>query len=180
MRIHTFDGKRYISLGDLWHFLRIEKDRAREGKAPGYINDKEGERTAAYLALNHVLPALLHDEIETTCHSADDIKKFYSDIRSEYYRGRWVVEWKTKDGETLYFRKWCDKPRDDEMVPVFTEKGKWVKVFDDHSSAACVVKLLEKEWDINDAEIKLAEIAFAPEESRRRLLKAIFGEGTEE
>ena len=77
---YNFHGIEYVEMDELNKLIYEMKEATREGVKPGYICDDEGQRTSAYLALNHLQAVLnkeahrvkMHERLEATRIARED------------------------------------------------------------------------------------------------------------
>ena len=179
MRIKTFDGKRYIALGDFDHLRHnlvrdIYDDNERDENGQYHLSDYDSGRIAAY---THIMTEILIDEIHD-CESPDEIRQLYKRIRNEYLRDKYCIVYKDDEtNEILFFRKYCEHINEGEETPVFTGMKRLAKDFDDHYVATCTLKRIEMEYEDlkGKLSIKPLDLIFTTKEDADRLLRAIFG-----
>lgn len=133
MNMIEVDGKKYVDREELLALIKEHKQKAKEGKEPGFIEEDKDKRMAAYLALNHLGAALRTDEERKE--SIERLKK-----------GRKMICHYDANGEVSFFSFWCKHVAEQnedykkvmrrlginegESVPVFTTNEKEAMIFE--------------------------------------------------
>lgn len=189
MRIHTFNGKQYIALGD-FNWLRQNlimdiRDSYEKGVA---ISPEDMGAIGAY---SHIMVEILKDQLHAANEAATDAKslreghdKIYDRMRWEWAEDKWMIcaTDKTQGGSKgIYFARIDDEDGEKE-TPVFTDIKRKAYFFDDYYNAKCMVQYLEGltkgfEQAVCDIRIEPAWVHFT--NAADRLLDAIFGEDNE-
>jgi hypothetical protein len=128
------NGRVYVDKEQLMQLIKDEKKYTLAGTEPGYICDDEGQRTAAFLALNH-LGALLRKK----------------ELDAKYNRpaGQWVIcsPYGSEDGVFVYLSGYCKHVpgRGGKETPVFKEDVTQAILFEGREDARETIREIEKE-----------------------------------
>ena len=185
MRIHNFDGKQYIALGDLNHLrrnliadIRDKYTRGEDGQI--HMTPEDVGQIGAY---SHIMVTILEDELRTASVTATDPEslrrnhdEIYDRLRQEWMDGKFIIVGKdAKTGEALYFRKMCGQDGD---TPTFTPKKRQAMEFDDHYQATNVLHCLKEQFGdesgLDELCVMPMYLAYMTEEEAKLLLDAIF------
>ena len=173
MKKYTFEGKRYVKLGDLdnlCHNLCKEiydsYKNGEDGKI--HLSDIDIARTDA---IHRVMHEVMIEEIKCA-ESPDDIRQMHDKLRHEWMDDKFIIV-ANDDGENVFYRKECPCGDDGEYVPVFTSKVRQACTFDDHYAAYCTAVYLEQTFDYEVKVEPLYLFAMTGEEAKK-MLQAIF------
>lgn len=186
MRIHTFDGKQYIALGDFdWlrhNLIKDIRDKYEQGQTPS------AEDIGAIGAYSHIMVEILKDKLHAAHEEATDAEslreghdRIYRRIRWEWAEDKWLICATDKtlgEEKTVYFARMDEGPNDTE-TPVFTDQKRKAYFFEDHYSAECRASWLRKHIDgmekaVDNVRVEAAYLHFT--DMAERLLNAIFGD----
>lgn len=186
MRIHTFDGKQYIALGDFdWlrhNLIRDIRDKYEKGQSPS------AEDIGAIGAYSHIMVEILKDQLHAANEEATDAKtlreghdKIYRRIRWEWAEDKWLICATDKtlgEEQTVYFARMDEGPNDTE-TPVFADQKRHAYFFEDHYSAECRASWLRNHMEdmekaVDNVRVEAAYLHFTG--MVERLLNAIFGD----
>lgn len=185
MKIHVFDGKQYIALGDLNHLRKNLIADIREKYQPGeggqiHMTPEDVGQIGAY---SHIMVEILKDELHMASVTATDPEslrknhdEIYNRLRQEWMDGKFVIVAKDAEtGETLYYRKMCGPDGD---TPVFTSQKRLAMAYDDHYQASNILhhlnEQLGEESGLADLCVMPMYLAYMSEDEARKLLDAIF------
>lgn len=190
MRIHTFNGKQYIALGDFnWLRQNLIKD-IRDKYEKGVSSSPEDVGQIG--AYSHIMVEILKDQLHAANEAATDAKslreghdKIYDRMRWEWAEDKWMIcatEKAQGGSKSIYFVRIDDEDSEKE-TPVFTEIKRKAHFFDDYYDAKCMMQRLEGltkgfEKAVCDIRIEPAWAHFT--NVADRLLNAIFGDEDEE
>ena len=193
MKIHTFDGKQYIALGDFNHLrqnlIRDIYDKYEKAEDGYHLSTEDMGRVDAY---THIMTQILKDELAEAAAGAEDAgelrknyDRVYGRIRSEWMMGKYAIvatdKTQGKPAEVYYAR--TDLADDGETeTPVFTAEKRKARVWDDYYSASNYEKhMKELTKDMGEAicDVEAVPLYMIYTDARERLLKAIFGEDYE-
>ena len=184
MRIHNFDGIQYIALGDFdWlrsNLIKDIRDKYEKGQTPS------AEDIGEIGAYSHIMVEVLKDQLHEAHLEATDAEslregrdRIYRRIRAEWARDKYVIcaTDKTQGKEMNVFYVRTDETEDGKETPVFTDIKRKACFFEDHHTATCVLKHIQKhtegmEQAISDIHIDPAYLHFT--DLAERLLNAIF------
>ena len=190
MKIHTFDGKQYIALGDFdWlrhNLIRDIRDKYEQGQTPS------AEDIGAIGAYSHIMVKVLEDLLHAAHEEATDAEslregyaRIYDRMRWEWASDKWMIcaTDKTQDSEsTIYFVR-IDEDDTGKETPIFTDIKRKADFFDDYHVALCVTERLKKltsgmDKAVSNIRIEPAYVHFT--NCAKHLLDAIFGDSNEE
>lgn len=162
----TVNGKRYVLLAEVFKTC-----------ADLYEKCKDDEHPAACRVLDTLVDELINPEFED-CDTKEESKKFIKDIWAEWYSGRYVITTETtdKDGKTktLFFRRFCWMPGEEDGTPTFTDRAKQAMTWTNHAEAVFQAEILKNR---TSAKLEVTPLIRFSSIAKERLLNAIFGDG---
>lgn len=188
MKIHNFDGKQYIALGDFdWLCHNLVKDiydKYEKGDEGYHLSDTDMGMVSAYI---HIRVEVLADKLAEARDSATDAKslrqnydRVYSRMRYEWAKGKYAITATDKTQEkpeTIYFSRYDD---DDHPVFVGEDQRRKLLAFEEYEHAAAVLRdLTEYAEKMDEAvcDLKVVPLRHIFHSSaEQRLLNAIFGD----
>lgn len=197
LREITVDGRVYVDKKDLVKLIREHKKETKAGKKPGFIEEDEGKRLSAYMALNHLQARVCEREAMEAAKrniAQMDEKKRAEDRehKNAEKRKRVIVAFTTgKDGARKmdYFAAWVRlKPelpekvrkqlqdiglKEEESAPMFASDWENALVFTDPEFAHVQAERVKAFFGKGDDVVALP-FGDVQTESVRRLLLAIF------
>lgn len=181
MRIHKYDGKRYVELGELYHLFKQCLIKADEGTAPGWMcGDNNEIRAAQTTTVSRMFNEIIADDLETL-DTPEKIQKYQQKIKLEFLENRYVIATTDNEGKELYLQDFCDKVVEGEETPVFTSDWRFTWFFDDFADAYEVAKDTK---EAVDGQLKVyiasAQRVFGGDSTEGKLLNAIFNRGNVE
>lgn len=181
MRIHKYDGKRYVELGELYHLFKQCLVKADEGTAPGWMcGDNKDIRAAQKVTVSHMFNEIVAEDIETL-DTPEKIQKYHRNIKLEFLDNRYVIATTDNEGKELYLQDFCDKVVEGEETPVFTSDWRFTWFFDDFADAYEVAKDTKEAVD-GQLKVYIAPAlrVFGGDSTESKLLYAIFSRGNVE
>lgn len=193
MRIHVFDGKQYIALGDLNHLRRnlIQDIRDKYERGEDEQIHMEPEDVGQIGAYSHLMVEVLKDQLHAAheaATSAASLKRLldevYDRIKREWEEDKYAIVATDKtqgEPKTIYFAR-MDEGDDGESTPVFTDERRKAEAFDDYFIAQCRLDWLKEHTKdmgaaIENLHIEGMWLVWMDGNAQKRLLDAIFGEG---
>lgn len=193
MRIHTFDGKQYVALGDLNHLrknliadIRDKYERGEDGQI--HMTPEDVGQIGAY---SHLMVEVLKDQLHVASEEATDAKslrenhdRVYNRIKREWEEGKYAIVatdlTQEKPGECYFVR--IDESEDGETeTPVFTDMKRKAYAFEDYHDATCRLEWLKEHTKDMGAAVTNLRILpmftlYMTNNTAKRLLNAIFGD----
>lgn len=193
MRIHVFDGKQYIALGDLNHLRRnlIQDIRDKYERGEDEQIHMTPEDVGQIGAYSHLMVEVLKDQLHAAheaATSAASLKRLhdevYDRIKREWEEDKYAIVATDKtqgEPKTIYFAR-MDEGDDGESTPVFTDERRKAEAFDDYFIAQCRLDWLKEHTKdmgaaIENLHIEGMWLVWMDGNAQKRLLDAIFGEG---
>lgn len=192
MRIHVFDGKQYIALGDLNHLrrnliqdIRDKYERGEDGQI--HMTPEDVGQIGAY---SHLMVEVLKDQFHAAheaATSAASLKRLhdevYDRIKREWEEDKYAIVATDKtqgEPKPIYFAR-MDEGDDGESMPVFTDERRKAEAFDDYFIAQCRLDWLKEHTKdmgaaVDNLHIEGMWLVWMPDNAQKRLLDAIFGE----
>lgn len=191
------DGRVYVDKKELVKLIRKHKRKARVGQETGFIEEEEGKRMAAFMALNHLQAQICEREAmeaaERNVAQVDEEKRVENrEQKNPEKRKRVIVAFTTgKDGVRRmdYFSAWIRmKPelpekvrtqlkeiglKEEESAPMFASDWKDAMVFTDPEFAKIQTERVRAFFSDGDDVVALPH-ADVQTEKMRRFLLAIF------
>ena len=193
MRIHVFDGKQYIALGDLNHLrrnliqdIRDKYERGEDGQI--HMTPEDVGQIGAY---SHLMVEVLKDQLHAAheaATSAASLKRLhdevYDRIKREWEEDKYAIVATDKtqgEPKPIYFAR-MDEGDDGESTPVFTDERRKAEAFDDYFLAQCRLDWLKEHTKdmgaaVENLHIEGMWLVWMPGNAQKRLLDAIFGDG---
>ena len=181
MRIHKYDGKRYVELGELYHLFKQCIVKANEGTDCGWIcSDNKDIRAAQAATVAHMFTEITADDIEML-DTPEKIHEYHQKIKMEFLIERYVIATTDNEGKELYLQDFCDKVVKGEETPVFTSDWRFTWFFDDFAEAYEVAKDTKEAVD-GQLKVYIAPAlrVFGGDSTKSKLLNALFSRGNVE
>ena len=181
MRIHKYDGKRYVELGELYHLFKQCLVKANEGTAYGWICGDNNEIRAAHTtAVSRMFNEIVAEDIGTL-DTPEKIQEYYQKIKMEFLIERYVVATTDNEGKELYLQDFCDKAVEGKETPVFTSDWRFTWFFDNFADAYWFAKDTKEAVD-GQLRVYIAPAmrVFGGNSTKSKLLNALFSRGNVE
>ena len=177
MRIHKFDGKKYVALGDLYHYFKVCMNKAKEGTEPGWICTDEKERARGVALCVHMLAGITADDIDREmCKTPDDIAVYHAKLFRQYLRDRYIIASLNEEDVDGCFSRFEDREDGTDGVHViFTTDWRYAELYDDAAEAYEMAQAIKDETgDSIKLKVMEAQRYFLRGTPEERLLGAIF------